>query len=375
MDNPTLYEKSCLNCGAPMAEGQQFCGRCGQRSRSNPLPIKEFIGDFFQDYFTVDAKFFRSVYLLIVNPGLMTRRFNEGHRLSYIAPFRLYIFVSFLYFFLLAINTRDANFDFLGTRENPEMQLAQLDSLVADSVRFDNLEQFRQAYLQVRAQTADSLGRNMPDYVIDLDESGPDKNALSAILEERWKSAKKNPERFKQGLFKAVSIGVFFLLPIFAFILMLTHLRQSKFYVNHLVLSVHYHTFLFLLFCLYLLLGMWLPGVKHWVLFVGCMAYFAVVVRQAWMHRPAGWFRRTIMVILMLLFLTILLPVVLSEPGSTDVFLLFALSSAYFTLALMNAYRESFLKSVVKHLLIMPIYSIVIALTLTLVAVAGVLLS
>ncbi len=375
MQTPDTYKAKCLNCREPLGPTGHYCIKCGQRARSNPLPLKEFMGDFVQDYFTVDAKFFRSVRLLFTAPGLMTRRFNEGERLSFIAPFRFYIFVSVLYFFLLALNTRDSNFEFLNPRgTSPEAQLAQLDSLVGDTISFNNTQRFLEVYRQIRAPKVDSLNSGTTFFTID-DEDDALAGTLSNRLEERWKALKENPERFKQSLFKAVSIGVFFLLPIFALILMLTHARRSKFYVNHLVFSVHYHTFLFLIFSIYLLLGMWSAQLKHWLLLAIILAYLFLTARQVWKQAPAGWFRRTAIVLFFLLFILLLLPVLLSEPGGTDVFLVFALSSVYLTLSLMNAYKQSFLKAIVKHVLIMPVYTVVIALTLLLVAVAGVLLS
>lgn len=366
----------CLNCGSEVESDAAFCYHCGQKIRKIPLPVRDFLGDFVQDYFTVDQKFFRSIRLLILNPGLMTRRFNHGKRLSFIAPFRFYIFVSFVYFFLLALSTRDSNMDFIrGSQTDHKAQLATIDSLLADTALVakegDVLRQIREMRL-----AKDSIEQD-DDFAIrfdtDADKSGS--TFFEEIYETRKERIEQNPELFKQALFKSSSIGVFFLLPVFALLLMLLHFRRSKFYVDHLVLSIHFHTFIFVIFCLFILLGMWSDEVKHWVMMTLALGYFVLLGRHIWTYPPATVFKKVMAAVLVVLVATTLVPTFFSSPGTSDAFILFALSVSYLTLALMNAYSQGFLKSSLKTMLIVPLYALVILFVMIGVFMIGIFLA
>ena len=95
----------CLNCGAYIGE-TNYCHNCGQMNTDKRLTLKQLLHDFFGDYFTFDSKFFRSLFPLLVRPGHLTREYVSGRRVSYVLPLRLYIFTTFVFFFVLALNTK-----------------------------------------------------------------------------------------------------------------------------------------------------------------------------------------------------------------------------------------------------------------------------
>jgi len=61
------------------------------------------------DYFTFDSKLFRSLFPLIGKPGHLTNEYNKGKRASYILPLRLYVFTTFLFFFIITVNNKIYN--------------------------------------------------------------------------------------------------------------------------------------------------------------------------------------------------------------------------------------------------------------------------
>ncbi|NIR48263.1 DUF3667 domain-containing protein [candidate division KSB1 bacterium] len=65
--------------------------------------MSEFLGD----VFTFDSRFFRTFVPLIAKPGFLTVRFNAGQRVRYVPPLRLYLFVSVIFFFTLALSDAD----------------------------------------------------------------------------------------------------------------------------------------------------------------------------------------------------------------------------------------------------------------------------
>jgi hypothetical protein len=91
----------CSNCGEELHG--DYCHRCGQPGRHYRMPLRELVTDLLQDLLTLDSRLFRSVVPLLLRPGFLTREFNEGRRIRYIPPLRLYLFVSVLFLVLLAV--------------------------------------------------------------------------------------------------------------------------------------------------------------------------------------------------------------------------------------------------------------------------------
>jgi hypothetical protein len=95
--------QNCQNCGGLLPEKAQYCGSCGQKVLGEEIRMRTFFNQFLSDYFTFDSKFFNSVIPLLIKPGHLTTEFFAGRRARYIAPLRLYIFISIVFFLLLEL--------------------------------------------------------------------------------------------------------------------------------------------------------------------------------------------------------------------------------------------------------------------------------
>ena len=121
-------ETLCLNCGAEL-DGP-YCRMCGQRAH-----VHRTIGAFFHDLlhgvFHFEGKTWRTLPLLALRPGELTRRYIAGERARFVSPMALFLFSVFLMFAvfqLVGISTPD---DLgqpvqIGTGESLEQQLARL---------------------------------------------------------------------------------------------------------------------------------------------------------------------------------------------------------------------------------------------------------
>lgn len=280
-----------------------FCPSCGQKNRATRLPVSSFLNDFFQDYFAFDSRLLKSLHYLLLKPGLMTRRFNEGKRLQFIPPMRMYIFITFIYFFLLAIAAPAERFGF----EVNGQQAAPADSLtmaLPDSL--------------TPPVGGDSAVRESPMVVSfgeDYDTTG---SRWAQRFEERIRWLGSHPDAFKQTVFRSISISVFFLLPLFALLLRMAHFRSRPWYVEHLVFSVHFHAFAFVLFLVMLVAG------------------------------HLGW---------------------------ENYGLLVPVSFIYFVLALRNAYQQTFMRALLKALVIVPVYTVIISAVLLLALGLGIFIA
>ncbi len=98
----------CKNCDTPLEPSFKFCPVCGQES-SESLTFGVLFSKTISDYFSVDARFFRSFVPLMFKPGILARRFVDGKRLKYLHPAQFYLFISVLFFFLFSFNIRKAD--------------------------------------------------------------------------------------------------------------------------------------------------------------------------------------------------------------------------------------------------------------------------
>ncbi len=98
----------CKNCETPLEPSFEYCPKCGQEASDN-LTFGVLFSKTISDYFSVDARFFRSFVPLMLKPGVLARRFVDGKRLKYLHPAQFYLFISVLFFFLFSFNIRKAD--------------------------------------------------------------------------------------------------------------------------------------------------------------------------------------------------------------------------------------------------------------------------
>ena len=130
MEEKSTHE--CKNCSTEI-EGQ-FCHFCGQRYHDHKESFGELAYEFVSDFLHFDSRFFKTVLPLIFQPGKLTKSYNEGKQRSQFHPIRLYLFSSFVYFFLFfAFTNVEDQFENEGIINNK-------DALIIDSVKHLNLK-------------------------------------------------------------------------------------------------------------------------------------------------------------------------------------------------------------------------------------------
>jgi hypothetical protein len=94
-EGTTHGEHACLNCGAALAGA--FCHRCGQAAH-----VHRSLGglghEILHGVFHFEGKVWRTLPLLVARPGVLTRRYVQGQRASFVSPLALFLFCVFLMF-------------------------------------------------------------------------------------------------------------------------------------------------------------------------------------------------------------------------------------------------------------------------------------
>lgn len=97
-DDGHTHEKNCLNCGTKLVG--PYCAVCGQKSHVH-RSLRGFLFDFVQGLYNFEGKIWRTLPMLALQPGEMTRRYIAGERARFISPVALYLFTVFALFAVL----------------------------------------------------------------------------------------------------------------------------------------------------------------------------------------------------------------------------------------------------------------------------------
>ncbi len=262
-------EKICSNCQSPISGN--YCSNCGQKYHAHKETFGELVYEFFSDFTHFDSKFFRCLIPLLFRPGALTLQYIAGKRASQFHPIRLYIFSSFIYFFLVfsfskvndkvTINkpiTESPNRDSLKNKiknANQQYQLGMTDSVIDKETKKDTAFQIN------FSGVVDSLisKRISSEAYLKMQDNLPKEKRDNYFKKLYIKHALKLNEEGRKdqvGLLHELSLHVvhnipkmlFFLLPLFALTLKLLYIRRRSFYYfDHAVLSLHFFSFTFIL--------------------------------------------------------------------------------------------------------------------------------
>jgi hypothetical protein len=267
-----LPSHECKNCSTEV-DGQ-YCTFCGQRYHAHKESFGELFYEFASDFLHFDSRFFKTILPLLFSPGKLTKSYNEGKQRSQFHPIRLYLFSSFVYFFLF--------FTFTNIHENSDQIPAEIPAVIdsiakqADTVNLASgktlltgqqgnevfIDKDTSLKLSLTSTPAiDSLIRahvTPAQYLEGQKKLAPEKRAgyfERIVTLKLLKINLKGVSGQKEFLTKLIETFLhnipkmlFFLLPVFALLLKLLYFRRRQFYyVDHAVLSLHYFSMIFLL--------------------------------------------------------------------------------------------------------------------------------
>ena len=90
---------TCSDCGEPTAGN--FCANCGQPTHVHRT-LRHLGEELLHGVMHFDARIWRTLPLLVFNPGRLTREWIEGKRTRYVSPLAIFLFTVFLMFFALS---------------------------------------------------------------------------------------------------------------------------------------------------------------------------------------------------------------------------------------------------------------------------------
>lgn len=219
------WATSCSNCGQPL--GGAFCSSCGQRAVPPHPKLGELAGDALAELSGWDGKFIDTFRLLLTQPGELTRRFIDGQRVRFIAPVRLYLTLSVVYFVVAAA----------APTLRPSGTNVDVGPVHIGVTRTGNSGP-EQAARATQAARAGALTPAERDSALAQVARAP--KLIRPILQRSI----NDPDGMKRGVLESMPKVLFVLLPLFAGILALFYRRRH--FPAHLYFAIHLHAYAFL---------------------------------------------------------------------------------------------------------------------------------
>jgi hypothetical protein len=330
----------CKNCEKSFDASFDYCPYCGQET-ADSLTFGVLFSNTISNYFSIDARFFKSFIPLMIKPGVLARRFVDGKRLSYLHPAQFYLFISVVFFFIFSFTIRKADSEVSKVLEkgfNKELSLDSL-SVEMDSVGF---EAAKKALKENQTNTGMSDGEiesidsvitgtqripvnslNFQKEVLDslIERGAPQAEKLRAmgmkedtgvfiskVYVQLLKLYEKRGGGILQTLYDSIPFAMFFMLPLFGLLLKIFYWRRGTF-AHHMVFSFYFFTFLFTTFCILILANIFLD-IPTWIevlVFLSFIIYLMLALRTFYESHWLGAFFKASFISLM--YMLIVLPI------------------------------------------------------------------
>lgn len=301
--NTSEPTQTCLNCKEVYALKSHFCPNCGQHSKTSIITFKEALSDFLASLVAFDSKVFNTIPRLLFYPGRLTKEYLEGKRASQLPPFRLYLFLSIILILLLSLVMKDEKALFNLDQEESEFVMdtlsqafqtdffSDMDSLkqsnkAGSESNFD-IQVGRNEQIGLLLNTANELfnqGLNIEQIEDSILTSQP--FFVRLIVKQTLKFKEQKGRGILHVLLKTSSYAMLIFLPLFALILKLLYVRRNRFYIEHVIFTLHFFSFIFFMLIFFVLINLLPVQLPGWILSMLILVYLFLsmhkVYQQSW---------------------------------------------------------------------------------------------
>ena len=321
---------NCANCTHTLVG--PYCAICGQPTKTRRRSIRNLLHDFFKDLVNFDSRILRTTRAMLFQPGELPKAFRENRTVPYVPSIRLYFFVSLVFFVLLSLTgiaivqvivtatPIKIVWDAKGNAFYPNPAFVNMD---ADDARDPDVKKYvprlipidkakalrpgghytfsTQAYFFSRIGAYHStLNKEQKERLLELPhiEFDGKAKATAAAFErssdDTMAKLAADPAALNGPLTTWMPRALFLLLPLYALILALFHIRRRKdyFLVDHLVFSLSIHTFAFVTLIVAAVLAQMISGeLVAWLVFAVMSVYIFLAMK---IFYAQGWFLTTV---------------------------------------------------------------------------------
>jgi hypothetical protein len=263
--SPLRKDKTCLNCKYVVEN--RYCPNCGQENTDTRKTFHHLFIHFFEDLTHYENAFWKTIKNLYLKPASLTREYLSGKRLSYLAPVRLYIFISFVTFFLVTVFPTDKD-ELVKGDQTITVPVKDKNGVMKDSVisskaiKMSDILKAEEKEQKEKHLSNAEINEGFFDFGYDnvkqldsLQKYGPEHDKLgdweynlikkSLIVKSKYNKT-EIWEKFAEAMWHNFPKALFIYMPLFAFVLWLFHGKRRWFYFDHGIFTLHYFSFLLL---------------------------------------------------------------------------------------------------------------------------------
>lgn len=286
-------DKTCLNCRYVVEN--RFCPNCGQENTDTRKTFHHLFIHFFEDLTHYENAFWRTIKNLLFKPAALTKEYLSGKRLSYLAPVRLYIFISFITFLLIAVYPSEIN--------SSDKTIEKKSTITTKNKSFQNTISKNDSIKKNQTDPKDenqlfNFGYESVEQLDSIQKHAPESEKLSDFnywMNKKIQIVKENNtqseiiEKFVSSFTHNLPKVLFVFMPIFAFFLWLFHNKKRWYYFDHGIFTLHYFSFLLLIFLLLFLIneGLSLFSESSFVSFIQIVINFIGIGWMIYYFYPA----------------------------------------------------------------------------------------
>ena len=282
-------DKTCLNCRHVVE--QKFCPNCGQENSDSRKTFHHLFVHFFEDLTHYENAFWKTIKNLLFKPSTLTKEYLSGKRLSYLAPVRLYIFISFITFLLIALFPSNLTNEL--TKNEKEIT-SNFEKEAAKEKKNWN----EKSYLKSKVVDKSYFQLKTMKEIDSIQKYGKESEKLNAtsywfyekVVHVTEKYTKKEIIiKFIESFFHNLPKILFIIMPFFAFFLWLYHSKKRWYYFDHGIFTLHYFSFLLLIFLIMFIIdrGIGLFGKDSPLSYISAITNFVGTIWMCYYFYPA----------------------------------------------------------------------------------------
>lgn len=327
-------DKTCLNCGAEVED--RYCTHCGQENKNPQETVRHFITHFVSDVLHIEGNFWSTLKTLFARPGKLSQEYVIGRRMKYLNPVKMYLFTSFIFFFLFFSTNDIDEADF--TTSITSSKLLSANSM--DSARFAaftatlnsgkpmsraEFEVYKDSTLKIDSFTWDSNKYKSIEEYDSLIKAGAVKDSWikqKRIRKQIFITEKYGPygssqfmKDFLLSLVHSFPQILFISLPLIALLFQMLYIRKKKYYyVAHAIFTLHFYITFFIVMLLSTVVDFiedtWSLsfGWIHFGLFIGIWVYlYFAMLRFYQQSKVKTFFKLLIFFILFFMIMAFLI--------------------------------------------------------------------
>lgn len=224
------YNKTCLNCGAFV--DRNHCPKCGQENSESRQSFHHLFTHFVFDLFHYDNAFWRTIKYLFASPARLSLEYMSGKRKSYVNPFSLYIFISFLAFFIPSVLPEATK-----SEMSKEEVTMSIDTITANKELRDGLKEIS----NIPKTVVNSVSKDASE----VKKSDSKTEAVIHNIIENLKDKQKKDQAIEFFIHNIPKV-LFIYMPIFAFWLWLFNNKKKRYYFDSGIFTLHFFSVLLL---------------------------------------------------------------------------------------------------------------------------------